>query len=330
MTAQITLGSRGPGFAQPSRSASGVFPGPLLRHAVLALAVGTAAPVAASAAEPGQPPGRMAFERGGAVWVAASDGSGATRIVEGVDPAISPDGRRVAYTRDTSPEHGVVRHIAIVDLSTRGSRVLSIVPGDNSFGPAWSPDGSSLLVNVLAGKAWGVGLVGADGSSFRWIVKAGSDAQACWGAAFAPDGGSIYCQDLASLYRVTLDGKRVWQASLATLLPGGGLNSGARLSPSPDGTRLLVDVDMDEDTTMKDWDGPPPAVFLVDLVRKRARRLTARGVFAWDPAWLDEKAFLCITLREGEKEPSIVRMPFAGGPPVVLVREARTPSISSR
>ncbi len=80
---------------------------------------------------------------------------------------------------------------------------------------------------------------------------------------------------------------------------------------------------------MSGWDGPPPAVFLVDLASGSARRLTPKGMFAWEPAWLDDDAFLCITLRKGEKEPSIVRMPLAGGPPVVLIGSARTPSVSS-
>jgi TolB protein len=276
-----------------------------------------------------RPSGRsMAFERAGAVWLAWAGGSDVARIGDGVDPCISPDGTRVAYTKDTSAERRVVRHIAIVDLATRASRVLARVPGDNAFGPAWSPDGASLLVNVFAEKGWGIGLVLADDSSFRWVVK--RSERSCWGAVFAADGGSIFCQDLESLVRLSLAGTRIWEVSLARLFPHGGLNSGARLAPSPDGARLLVDVDMDEDTTMKGWDGPPPAVFLVDLGARTARRVTPKGMFAWEPAWLDASDFLCITMHEGEREPSIVRLPLAGGPPVVLVEGARTPTVSGQ
>jgi len=81
--------------------------------------------------------------------------------------------------------------------------------------------------------------------------------------------------------------------------------------------------------TMKDWDGPPPAVFLVDIAAKTARRLTPKGLFAWDSTWLDTSDFLCITVHEGDREPSIVRMPFAGGPPVVVMQNARTPTVSA-
>lgn len=116
----------------------------------------------------------------------------------------------------------------------------------------------------------------------------------------------------------------------ARFFPGGGLNSGARLSLSPDGTRMLANVGIDEDTTMKGWNGPPPSVFLVDLNAGTAKRLTPKGVFAWDPSWPADSAFLCIIQREGQREPSVVRMPFAGGAPTVLVRGARTPTLSVR
>ncbi len=264
------------------------------------------------------------------MWVAALDGTGAVRLTEGVDPAISPDGTRVAYTLDTSPAGGVRRHIAVVDVATRASRVLAAVPGDNAFGPVWSPDGSSLLVNVLSGKRWTVGLVKADGSGYRTLVSPSAERDSCWGAVFAPDGRSIFCQNLDTVVRRSLDGTLLWSAQVTQLFPTGGLNSGARLVPSPDGRQLLIDVDMDEDTTMKDWDGPPPAVFVVDLEAKSARRLTPRGTFAWDPCWLDASAFLCIRMREGEREPSVVRMPFTGGPAVLVVTDARTPSVSAR
>ena len=329
MTARTAV--RIPNFPASMRALS-LHPAPRTprpRVAVLPALAGALILAVPLAATP-RPPSRMlAFERDGAVWVAAADGSGAVELVEGVDPCIAPDGRRIAYTKDTSPANGVRRQIAVVDVATRTSRVLANVPGDNAFGPVWSPDGSSLLVNVLAEKQWNLGLVKADDTAFRYVVKPGPGVPSCWSAAWAPDGGSIFCQDLESLTRISLEGQELWKVSLARLFPTGGLNSSARISSSPDGKALLVDVDTDEDTTMKDWDGPPPAVFLVDLAAKTARRLTVKGLFAWQPEWLDTANFLCILQRQGDKGPSVVRMPLAGGDPTVLVGNARQPSISA-
>lgn len=278
-------------------------------------------------AAPPAAPRTLAFERDAAVWVASADGSGQARVIDGVDPRIAPNGRLIAYTKDTSPADGVRRHIAVVEIATRASRVLTRVPGDNSFGPEWSPDGSALLVYVLADGQWNLGLVSVDDTAFRYVVRPGPGVPACWSAAWAPDGASIFCQDLENMFRVSLDGRRLWTASLARLFPAGGLNSGARIAPSPDGRSLLVDIDMDEDTAVKDWDGPPPAVFLVDLDAKTSRRLTANGLLAWQPAWLDATQFLCTVQRERDRAPSVARLPFGAGAPTLVAKDARSPSV---
>ncbi len=271
----------------------------------------------------------LAFARDGGVWVAALDGSGATRIADGVDPAISPDGRSVAYTKDTSGPKGVRRHIAIVDVATRASRVLASVPSDNSFGPVWSPDGESLLVYVLADKVWNLGLVRADDTAFRYVVHGGARVFPCWSAAWAPDGASVFCQDLATLSRIGLDGKPQWKATVAQLFRGGALNSGAGISPSPDGAKLLVEVEMDEPTYVASWEGPPPAVFLVDVAGGTAQRLTGKGLLAWQPEWLDASDFLCVVERTGDAAPSVARVPLAGGAPALLLANARNPTVSA-
>ena len=300
-----------------------------LAPALIVTAVSAAAAVAAPAAAAKAAGPRIAFERDGWVWVAALDGRGAARVTEGVDPCLAPDGRRIAYTLDTSPAGGVRRHIAVVDLATHAGRVLASVPGDNAFGPVWSPDGASLLVNVLTGNGWAIGLVRADDTSFRFLLEPGPDRHSWWGAVFAPDGASFHCQDLDEIARFSLDGTKLWSAAIAKLFPGAGLNSGARLSPSPDGTALLVDADMDEDTTVKEWDGPPPSVFRIDLASKTATRVTPKGALVWEPQWLDASSFLATTLDPADKQPSIVRVPFAGGPPVVVVKDARAASVAA-
>ncbi len=304
-----------------------------LRTALATLVAGLLAAAAAAAptAPPATPTPRprvLAFEREGAVWVAALDGSGAIKIADGVDAAISPDGRSVAYTRDTSGPKGVRRHIAIADVATRASRVLASIPSNNSFGPVWAPDGKSLLVYVLADKVWNLGLVRADDSAFRFVVLGGAKVFPCWAAAWAPDGGSIFCQDLATLARVSLEGKPLWKAPVAKLFPGGELNSGSGISPAPDGKSLLVEVDMDEPVFVSTWDGPPPAVFLVDIASATARRITEKALLAWQPEWLDAYALLCTVQRKGDREPSVARIPLAGGAPVLLVKGARRPTVS--
>jgi hypothetical protein len=50
---------------------------------------------------------------------------------------------------------------------------------------------------------------------------------------------------------------------------------------SPDGKRLLLSIDMDEESDRKDWDGPLPALWAFDLQPQKATRLTPKRLFGW-------------------------------------------------
>jgi TolB protein len=56
---------------------------------------------------------------------------------------------------------------------------------------------------------------------------------------------------------------------------------------SPDGKRLLLSIDMGEESDRKDWDGPLPALWAFDLQSQKATRLTPKRLFGWDGVWLD-------------------------------------------
>jgi Tol biopolymer transport system component len=85
----------------------------------------------------GTPPttGRIAFvsDRDGVdtIYLANPDGSGARRVVVGVDPDWAPGGRHLAFVRNGA--------IHTVDVET--ARVQYVTPGG---APAWSPDGNRI------------------------------------------------------------------------------------------------------------------------------------------------------------------------------------------
>jgi TolB protein len=94
---------------------------------------------------------RLAFpvqqgERSYEVWVAERDGSGA-RIVSDkfggrgkAHPALSPDGRRVAYVADMRGS----MHLVITDLETGTSTDLTPGVMATHESPMWSPDGKAI------------------------------------------------------------------------------------------------------------------------------------------------------------------------------------------
>jgi len=74
---------------------------------------------------------------GGDIYIVNADGSGLRRLTDGIDPALSPDGTRVAFARWASP-HGVF----VLDLRTgQEQRIASV---NRPRGPTWSPDGARL------------------------------------------------------------------------------------------------------------------------------------------------------------------------------------------
>jgi TolB protein len=62
---------------------------------------------------------QIAFERNNAVYVANLGGTNEKKIADGIFPAISPDGTRVAFnTVEKTSDTTYVRHMAVVEVAT--------------------------------------------------------------------------------------------------------------------------------------------------------------------------------------------------------------------
>ena len=87
-------------------------------------------------------------------------------------------------------------------------------------------------------------LVNADGSWVPVREECGARARGAFGAPeWARDGKSIFCHDLDNIYQIDLDGNVLKKWELSKILTDASMNSGDRLSVSPDGNTLLMDVD---------------------------------------------------------------------------------------
>jgi TolB protein len=143
------------------------------------------------------------------------------------------------------------------------------------------------------------------------------------------DGKSFFTQDLDFLYQFNLDGKQVKNWKLASLFPGGGLNSGSRITSSPDGKTLLVEVDMDEEVKeMGDWEGPPPALWTFDLETGKTTRVTEPGTLAASGCWLNQSHILCNVFSPKEKQPAIYEMEIGKKEMKLVIRDGVNPSVS--
>ena len=112
------------------------------------------------------------------IYVADADGSNPVQLttgrVEDRHPAWSPDGRRIAFERNTwldrtvSPPAGEQRFVVIMDAD--GSDLTEVGPKDSwTSAPAWSPDGTKFALRSGGGQ---ISTMNVDGSNLRrwwWI-----------------------------------------------------------------------------------------------------------------------------------------------------------------
>jgi TolB protein len=91
--------------------------------------------------------GKLVFMNasGGNIYVINADGTGLRLLVSGgIDPALSPDGQQVAFTR-----WGLNEGVYLINVDGTNERLVHAAHQPKS--PTWSPDGAQLIFNMQRG-----------------------------------------------------------------------------------------------------------------------------------------------------------------------------------
>lgn len=139
------------------------------------------------------------------LWSIPPSGKSWRRLTQGqLDrfPAVSPDGKRIAFSR-----HVDGWQLFVENVDGGGLRQLTS-DGDSNLEPTWSPDGTTIaFMRSGSGEQSSVWTVHPDGSHLREVAGAGDDEAPAW----SPDSkslliarGRLYCA--MTLEQVAADG----------------------------------------------------------------------------------------------------------------------------
>jgi Tol biopolymer transport system component len=222
------------------------------------------------------------------IYYLAANNSTPRRLVKGNFPALSPDRQRVAYCAPMNTAGSAAGALMLFDLNTGKS---STILRSNAWcaHPRWSPDGEriSFTLALSSGKRE-LHVITPDGTNNQKLITAGEQgAEDIFNPSWAPDGQSLYFQDMTSLVQVSTSGRVLAKMPLATIVAEKeAVTSADWFVPSNDGnviayTRSVPGTALFERT----FGEPNTALFLYDWRSKTRKRLTPPNLLAIDPVW---------------------------------------------
>jgi len=151
------------------------------------------------------------------------------------DPAVSPDGRRVAFSMNERSNSV----LAVMDLAA-GAPEQVLWQGDrydNAYQPAWSPDGTRIAFSAWRTDGYRDILI-VDVATGK-VEEVTHDRAIDMTPAWTHDGKTLYFDSdrtgITNIYAYDVDTKAIWQV---TNVLGGAFQA----NPSPDGTRIAFEA----------------------------------------------------------------------------------------
>jgi len=189
------------------------------------------------------------------------------------DPAISPDGNKLAYTiNDTAGR----RTIWIVDMENKSQLQLQ-VNSSNYYQAVWSPSGNAVAFNVFKGKnLWKIGVINTDNTGY--VVLDSASKVSIYSPTWKNE-KEIIAQDLVNIYTFDISGKLVDTKPILSLIGKDfKIASNNRFFYNKDGKKLIFNAGNSD--VMDGLNGPGEAVYVLDLASKKIERISPKGMTA--------------------------------------------------
>ena len=187
------------------------------------------------------------------------------------NPAISPNGNKLAYTLSDSAGN---RSIWIADMENKSQGKLQ-VNSNNYYQAMWSADGGAIAFNIFNSKnLWKIGVIKTDNSGYVMLDSASKIN------VYAPtwkNEKEIIGQDLTKLYTFDRAGKLIDTKLIADLIGKEFfIASSNRFFYTKDGAKLIFNAGNSD--ILDGLTGPSEAVYVLDLASKKVARISPKGI----------------------------------------------------
>jgi dipeptidyl aminopeptidase/acylaminoacyl peptidase len=247
----------------------------------------------------------LAFARGGAIWLCSGDGGGRRELGPGLLPAVSPDGRFMAFFRAGGQDLDTADELWLHDLVSGGEHRLAA--GIAAYSPpVWTPDGQTIAVLSRDGQGvTQIEAVGRDGSRRRILFAEGDGGSGFLCSLSPSPDGALVTHDMVAAYWIGQDGHLREKVPLETIMGSlaGGVTSSHGLAVCPTDPGLLVFGHSAPGTPRFDrvMHEPNSALSIHDRWTGKGKnmRITPPDITAFDPVWsMDGKRVYFIGYRD--------------------------------
>ncbi|QNK64777.1 PD40 domain-containing protein [Pedobacter sp. PAMC26386] len=213
----------------------------------------------------------FAYQLNGKIVASNADTTKQVSFGGATDPAISPDGNKLAYTVNDSLNN---RTIWVADMVSKSQSQLN-VKNKNYYGAIWSPSGNQIAFSIFNEKAiWKVGVIKTDNSGY---IILDSTSELNFYSPSWKNENQLIAHDLKKLYTLDLNGKVVDAVNLADLIGKDfSISSNDNFFYSRDGKKLIFNAGNKD--ILPGLTGSGEAVYLLDLATKQVKRISPQGI----------------------------------------------------
>ena len=250
-------------------------------------------------------------------------------IKDGSDPAISPDGLKVAYTKSTKPGTDLIRYIMLVDLDTKSETKLNI-KNNNYYGASWSPDNNFIAFEILIDDIWKVGFIKSNNSELRIITP--NSGIGLFSPTWSSDSKYIYAHNLTKLFKYDLNCNLIDSIDIQkTFSENYYISGGTKFLFTSDNNYIIFNCGNNgTDKEMKNDEGQVEAIYVYNIKTKEIDRLSPIGMLVGYLANESDTSVLFSGFSENEKTDNIYRINLLTKHLELIIKDGNNPTIRKK